>query len=436
MNDGNADDRSPNLTVTAEAFDTPLTREALYALAWSEPMVKVAARFGVSSSYMARVCTRMNVPRPALGYWAKLAAGKAQKQPPLLEARPWDDLIWSRDGDDVCVAKPLPKPPLAARTRPAGTAPRPDQHPLIRGAKPLFEVGRLSYEGGYLKPAKHLLPDLTVTKSCLDKALSFANQLFLSLEERGLRVVIAPHGEHFHREAVDEREKPSKTNHYNNLWSPGRPTVVYIGTVAIGLTIIEMSEEVEARYVNGEYVRISDYVPPKRERYALDHGWTMKKDFPTGRLCLQAYSPYSRAKWVSHWRETKDRDLMTQIKGIAKELERAVVDIAQRVEEGQRQAEIERRQWEAQQEKWRNEEEIRRAAEARKESQEELFEIIEAWAESNRIEQFFKDAERQAADLNDANRAKALERLKLARELIGTVNAIDHFLDWKSPDER
>jgi len=42
----------------------PITREALYDLVWAEPMLKVAARFGVSSSYMARVCTALNVPRP------------------------------------------------------------------------------------------------------------------------------------------------------------------------------------------------------------------------------------------------------------------------------------------------------------------------------------------------------------------------------------
>lgn len=415
----------------------PVTREELYEQVWSEPMLKVAARFGVSSSYMARVCTRMNVPRPALGYWAKLAVGKAPKQPPLPEARPLDELVWSRGGDDVRVAKPLPKPPLAVRRRRAATTtPRPDMHPLIRGAKELFEAGRLSYEGGYLKPAKHLLPDLVVTKSGLDKALAFANQLFLSLEERGHRVVIAPYAEHFHREEIDVREKPEKNRPYNNLWSPGRPTIVYIGTVAIGLTVIEMSEEVEARYVNGEYVRLSEYVPPKRGRYMADHSWTTKKQFSTGRLCLQAYSPYQRADWVNHWRETKDRDLTARIKGIVAELERTVVDIAKLIEEGQRQAEIEHKKWEAQQEEWRKEEEMRRAAEAREESQKELLEIIEAWAESNRIEQFFKDAERQAGELNDAYRAKLLERLKLARELIGTVNAIDHFLDWKSPDER
>ena len=50
---------------------TPLTREALYALVWSEPMLKVAARYDVSSSYMARVCTLLNVPRPHRS-WADL----------------------------------------------------------------------------------------------------------------------------------------------------------------------------------------------------------------------------------------------------------------------------------------------------------------------------------------------------------------------------
>jgi hypothetical protein len=38
--------------------------------------------------------------------------------------------------------------------------------------------------------------------------------------------------------------------------------VAYIGTVPIGLTIIEMSEEVEARYIKGKYTREADYVPP------------------------------------------------------------------------------------------------------------------------------------------------------------------------------
>ena len=74
-------------------------------------MLRVAARFGVSSSYMARVCTLLNVPRPERGYWAKLAVGKAPKQPPLPEPRPGDPLEWTRDGALPKRARSIPKPP-------------------------------------------------------------------------------------------------------------------------------------------------------------------------------------------------------------------------------------------------------------------------------------------------------------------------------------
>lgn len=74
------------------------TRQELYDLVWSKPMTTVAAQFGVSGSYMARVCAVLRVPRPQRGYWAKLAVGKAPSKPPLPEAQPGDQIVWSKDG--------------------------------------------------------------------------------------------------------------------------------------------------------------------------------------------------------------------------------------------------------------------------------------------------------------------------------------------------
>jgi len=313
---------------------------------------------------------------------------------------------------------------------------RPSQHSLIDGAKAHFEAGRFSYGGEYLKPAKKNLIDLVVTKAGLEKALTFANRLFSLFEEYGYRVVLAPNGEQFYRAEVSEREVLMKNHGNNDLWHPWRCTAVYVGTVAVGLTIIEMSEDVEVRYINGKYIREQDYIPPKRGRYGFDHGWTTKKALPAGRLRLQAYSPYPRASWINRWQETKDRDLGSQVAAIVKELEQATVNIAHLVEEGERQAEIERKQWEAQQEKWRREEAKCRAAKALKESRVELLQIIDGWAESNRIEQFFQDAERRVANLSDSERLKILERLKRAHELVGSVDALDRFMLWRSPDER
>jgi hypothetical protein len=42
----------------------PVSRERLYQEVWAEPMTSVAIRYKVSTSFLARVCTWLNVPRP------------------------------------------------------------------------------------------------------------------------------------------------------------------------------------------------------------------------------------------------------------------------------------------------------------------------------------------------------------------------------------
>lgn len=86
-----------------------VSREQLYELVWSMPMTKVAEKFSVSGSYMARVCSVIRVPHPERGYWAKLNVGKAPARPALPEALQGDQLVWSQDGD-------LPQPPLRVAT--------------------------------------------------------------------------------------------------------------------------------------------------------------------------------------------------------------------------------------------------------------------------------------------------------------------------------
>jgi hypothetical protein len=54
--------------------ESTISRDALYVLVCAKPMLRVAEQFAVSSSYMARVCQQLHVPRPERGYWAKLQA--------------------------------------------------------------------------------------------------------------------------------------------------------------------------------------------------------------------------------------------------------------------------------------------------------------------------------------------------------------------------
>jgi len=143
-----------------------LNREQLYELVWSEPMLKVASRYEVSSSYMARVCTLLNVPRPERGYWAKLAVGKAPPKPPLPEARPGDESIWTKGGAPYSKKnKALPRSP-SKRHKPKikPSASKLKKHRLINGAKYHFEKQLYVHDVGYLKPTKKLLVDLVVKK--------------------------------------------------------------------------------------------------------------------------------------------------------------------------------------------------------------------------------------------------------------------------------
>ena len=75
-----------------------IDRETLYEEVWAEPMTTVSQRYAVSSSFLARVCERLNVPRPPRGYWAQLKVGKAPERPALPPVRPGDELEWSRSG--------------------------------------------------------------------------------------------------------------------------------------------------------------------------------------------------------------------------------------------------------------------------------------------------------------------------------------------------
>ena len=50
-----------------------ITREELYKLIWSKSLVLAAEGLGISDVGLAKICRRLNVPRPYRGYWARLA---------------------------------------------------------------------------------------------------------------------------------------------------------------------------------------------------------------------------------------------------------------------------------------------------------------------------------------------------------------------------
>lgn len=420
-----------------------VSKEELYELVWSVPMVKVAEKFKVSGSYMARVCSTLHVPRPERGYWAKLAVGKAPEKPRLPDTQPGDQLSWSQDQGlqsppQPHLSAPSPRPPRRQLSRVVTGV-----HGLIRDAKGHYDDCYKVDEGQHLRPYKRLLVDVTASRAGLDKALAFANDLFNALESAGHRVLISSPSENFTRPRIEAHEQLSKARqerqdsyYYDRRWSPQRPTVVYVGSVAFGLAIVEMSESVALRYVNGKYIRESEYKPPKASARYVDHSWTTTKDIPCGRLRLVVYAPYRGVSWSISFHESKDRALTMDIPKIVKSIKHSTEALVEMLKEEERQAEIRRREWEEQKERWRQEEDRRRVAESIKDSREQLAKAIEEWARVVSLEQFFSGVQSRAQDLPEEQRQEVLKRLALAREFVGTQDPLDFFRSWKTPVER
>ena len=287
---------------------------------------------------------------------------------------------------------------------------------------------------GYLKPRKKLLLDLIVSEKSLVRGLDIANELFLALEDRGHHVELAAYAQSFHRHPVEVREQAGRNHHYLDLWTPYQPTLLFIGTVAIGLTLFEMSEETEVRYENGKYIPVDPLLIAKQKYSA--YTWTSKHDIPCGRFCLQAYSPYYNTEWQQQWRESKAGNLERQFKTIISTLEQQASQIVGLVNEEARLAEIQRQKRELEWQRWQIEEAERKRVRDIKESKADLLGIIDAWAEAKRIESFFEEVESRTSTFNQEEPGAILKRLAEARELLGAIDALERLKAWKTPRER
>jgi hypothetical protein len=412
-----------------------ITREQLYQEVWAEPMTRVAARHGVSSSFLARVCTRLNIPRPRRGYWAKLAVGRVSEREALPQAALGDELEWSRGETSVLRSQAMPTLPGAPRVRKRVRLEREGLHPLLIEAKPHLEGAQLT-EVGYLRPAKRNLVDIFVSAEALQRTLETSSRLFDALEARGYRVCLPAGGAYHGRPSVDPRDKPDKRTYWHYCWRPGRGTIVFLGTLAVGLTVYELSERVQVVRQDGRYVRATDPTISQARRRRADL-WVHEEDLPSGRLCVRAYCPYGYVTWSKEWREAKPGDLAHRAKRIASELAREAPTLLRLIEEGKRKADLDYQEREEQWRRWQEEEAETKRLKAIDESRADLLAIVATWASANRIERFFRDAARRAEACDHAGeKAAILEQLRRGRHLLGSVDALEHFRSWRTPDER
>jgi hypothetical protein len=93
------------------------------------------------------------------------------------------------------------------------------------------------------------------------------------------------------------------------------------------------------------------------------------------------------------------------------------------------------RRREAQERERQQQERERQQAEAQEHSREQLLEIVEKWSLARSIEAFFDDALRRSKDLDAEHLAAIKDRLAKARAMLGALDALARFRQWKTPEE-
>jgi hypothetical protein len=415
-----------------------VTREELFEAVWSEPLTKLAARYNVSGSYLARVCDSLRVPRPDRGYWAKKEVGKAPPKPSLPPVDAGAPSEWS-SGNGVLVRRSGPR---LEQAKPTHNKKGPRTHALLQGAIAHFTHSRKADEGDYLKPYKRHLVDITTSQACLSNALSFANALFLELEGKGHRVgIFDGQGGALRRTAIDPLDTPGRRTGHNphyGLWSPDRLTIAHVNGQMIGLSIVEIAEATLMRYVgNSTYVRESDYAAlRRRSRYHDSSTWTTTMERPSGRMRLIAYAPHHRVDFEKQWQGDDLSALTQRIPEIISGIEIMAGKLVELVAEAERQVEAERRKREAEWRRYEIEENKRQIKESIKASRDQLDLIIRHWAEMRAREDFLTGLEENIARLPETERTSVQTRLELARNLLGPIDPMSHFLAWSAPVER
>jgi len=60
-------------------------RLELYNEVWTQPLIKLSRKYGISDVRLGKVCRKLKIPHPGRGYWAKWAVGQTVEQVPLPE---------------------------------------------------------------------------------------------------------------------------------------------------------------------------------------------------------------------------------------------------------------------------------------------------------------------------------------------------------------
>jgi len=172
----------------ARNLQKQLTRRQLYDKVWAQPMTKIAPTLWLSDVGLAKVCRKYEIPRPPVGYWAKLAHGKHVEriELPELSNKDLSEIILFRENFDKDFSVP---------SRPKITVDVPEKltraHRYIRSSRSLLKTAQQNGNGILESPKSNCL-SIDVSKKRLARALRILDAIIKAWEEGGGEVQIDP----------------------------------------------------------------------------------------------------------------------------------------------------------------------------------------------------------------------------------------------------
>ena len=256
-----------------------ITRKELYDLVWMVPMTRLGVWLPMDNPGIWMAIHDAKIPRPEMGHWAKVEAGKKVRQTPLPHPERGDEPAgtivkeyYDRVQEEIAKGGKfeVPRSPdpewLGFERDPANRITVPDvltdPHPIVLTTEKALRKAKCGHDGRLLLERGKILC-VRVTPDTLDRALRIADTLIKAIEARGFRLEVA--------------EEPD-----------GLMKMV-VGGASVDLSLEEVCRQEE--------------LPPKPQTgWERRMGYPPAKDYrmaPTGALCLRLhdYHNYWRKKW-------------------------------------------------------------------------------------------------------------------------------------------
>lgn len=211
---------------------TQFSRQELYDLVWTEPISKIAPRFGLSGAGLSKICARHKIPTPGRGYWQRVRHGHRVKKKPLPKLKDDDDLVdLTRSQRRSTMVAPVEEGPVADQKR--FEAEEENQikvsetlhgmHPLVRQTRDVWKRRR-ARDYSYRQNLPPTL-NIRVSDDSERRALLIMNTLLKALDKRGFPTeigsgrkhptVVTVHGEEIE---IGLRERKKKVEREPTEW--------------------------------------------------------------------------------------------------------------------------------------------------------------------------------------------------------------------------